>query len=53
MLYRARTDDRCCDTGTVCDPAQRDLGRRRPDLLGDANNGIDRRPIAIRVGILL
>jgi hypothetical protein len=51
MLYRARTEDRSGDAWTVGDPAQRDLCRCRADLLGDANNGIDRRPIAIGVGL--
>jgi hypothetical protein len=51
MLDRARTDDRSGDAWAVCDPAQRDLGRRHADLLGDAHNGIDRRPIAIGAGI--
>jgi hypothetical protein len=53
MLYRARTNDRSDDAWTVGDPAQRDLGRCRADLLGDANNGIDGRPIAIRFSIFL
>ena len=41
MLDRTRTNDLRDDAGAVCDPAQRHLGRRRANLLGYANNGID------------
>jgi hypothetical protein len=51
MLNRASTDDRRDNAGTICDPAQCDLGRCRANLPGDANDRIDRRPIAIGVGI--
>lgn len=53
MLDRARTDDRRDDARTFGDPAQRDLRRRRANSLGDANDGIDCRPIAIGVSVFL
>jgi hypothetical protein len=52
MLNRASTDDRRDHAGAIRDPAQCDLGRRRADFPGNANNLIDRRPIAIGAGIL-